>query len=133
MVRTTIVFGLLWIALGAGHYYAVEEQHWMSLLFAAMGLAMLVLGLVAIRASWRKNAMHAAVALGVAGLLVTVQALVQLVQLVFSKPGLFVQSVMSLLCGAFVVLAVKSFIDARRNRPPAEIQPPVEQQPEQRG
>lgn len=123
MVRITIVFGLLWLALGAGHYYATTEDHWMSVVVVAMGMAMLVLGLAALKASFRKNAMHAAALIGVAGLLWSAPALVTLIQLVLKDPGLVVRSVMALLCGTFVVLAVKSFVDARRGRATAAVQP----------
>lgn len=126
MVRITIVFGVLLIALGLGDYYLMDGKSWTALIPAALGLTMLVLGLVGLKDSLRKNAMHAAVLLGLLGFAFTVQALVELGRQILGKPDRIAQSIMALLCGAFVVMAVKSFIDARRNRPAAAEPPPVE-------
>ena len=132
MVRITIVFGVLLIALGLGDYYVTEAKHWTELIPAALGFTlgftMVVLGLVGLKESLRKNAMHAAVLLGLLGFAFTVRAVIELGQEILKKPDLVAQSIMALLCGAFIVMAVKSFLDARRNRS-AAAEPPVEHGP----
>ncbi len=129
MVRITIVFGVLLIALGLGDYYITDAKHWTELIPAALGFTMVVLGLVGLKESLRKNAMHAAVLLGLLGFAFTVQALVALGRMILEKPQLVAQSIMALLCAAFMVMAVKSFLDARRNRPAEAATPPLENRP----
>jgi hypothetical protein len=130
MVRITIIFGVLLIALGLGDYYATDAKRWTELipaaLGAALGMTMVVLGLVSLKESVRKNAMHAAVLLGLLGFAFTVRALIDLARVILDKPQLVAQSIMALLCGAYMVMAVKSFLDDRRSRP-AAVEPPVEQ------
>jgi hypothetical protein len=128
MVRITIVFGVLLIALGLGDYYITDAKRWTELIPAVLGLTMVVLGLVSLKESLRKNAMHAAVLLGLLGFAFTVRALHELGQEILKRPELIAQSTMALLCGAFIVMAVKSFLDARRSRP-AAAEPPVEHRP----
>ena len=129
MVRITIVFGVLLIALGLGDYYITEAKHWTELIPAALGFTMVVLGLLGLKESLRKNTMHAAVLLGLLGFAFTVRAVVELGQEILKRPDLVAQSIMAVLCGAFVVMAVKSFLDARRSRPAAAATPPVEHRP----
>jgi len=128
MVRITIIFGVLLIALGLGDYYIRSANRLTELIPAALGFTMVVLGLVGLKASLRKNAMHAAVLLGLLGFAFNVRALSDLGQEILKSPD-FAQSLMALLCGAFMVMAVKSFVDARRSRPAAATAPPVEPPP----
>jgi hypothetical protein len=119
MAPVTIVFGLLLIALGAGGYLAAEHKSITAWIPAFVGGPLLLLGLIALMGSARKHAMHVAVLVGLLGLLGGIGNAVR----VMLKPdgsltGLAGLSTlgMTLLCGVFVGLCVKSFIDARRAR-----------------
>jgi hypothetical protein len=89
---------------------------------AAFGIAFLGLGaLAAASEKARKHAMHAAAALGILGCLGSFRGLLGLVTLLaegqVERPlAVASQSLMFLLCLAFVALCVKSFVDARRRR-----------------
>ncbi len=128
MVRVTIIFGVLLIALGLGDYYVTDAKRWTELIPAALGLTMVVLGVVSLKESVRKNAMHAAVLLGLVGFAFYVRSIQELAQEILKRPDLVAQSIMALLCGTYIVMAVKSFLDARRSRS-AAVEPPAEQPP----
>ena len=93
MVWTTLLFGVLLIALGGFGYLGAEQTYWTALIPGVLGFALLVSGLLALKQTFRKNAMHAAVLLALLGLVGTAHGLVGLVQLVFQKLGLVVESV----------------------------------------
>jgi hypothetical protein len=80
----------------------------------------LVCGLVAIKPALRKHAMHLAAVVGVLGFLSGFMPLIrQLMKgspLNVTAPSALVGLFMSAVCFAFVVLCVKSFVDARRAR-----------------
>lgn len=116
MARTSLIFGGLLMALGIGGYLGSGRNDWRMLIPAGIGTLLLLAGLVALRAAWRKHAMHAAAALGLVGLLATVFGLVELISKVLDEPYLIIQAITSVLCGTFVGLCIKSFIDARRAR-----------------
>jgi hypothetical protein len=111
-------------ALGVGGYYATDQASWTALIPAVFGLAIFGLGVAGLKESFRKHAMHAAALLGLIGFAATISGLVQLLGKVFSEPALLSKSAMAILCGAFVALAVKSFIDARRKKPDAQAEGP---------
>lgn len=120
MTRITILIGVLLLLLGLGVYAATGMKSVTALIPAFFGLPLLVLGLLALRDAWRKHAMHAAALVALLGFLGALARPLQLVvsgrPLVVSAP-LVSQFLMAILCGLLVVLAVKSFIDARRRRP----------------
>ncbi len=128
MSRIAILTGLLLIALGAGGYFATGQREWTALIPAAMGLLLALLGLLALKESLRKNAMHVAVVLGLLGFVATAHALYTLGAKILEEPGLLAQSTMAVICGAFVALSVKSFLDARRARSDPRAARPVEEQ-----
>jgi hypothetical protein len=126
----TIVFGILLTAVGAWGYFGSEQARTSAtaLIPAFVGLPLVLLGLLALKDNWRKHAMHAAAALGLIGFLAAVGRLVQKsIQdgLVMGRPVIGTL-LMALLCGVFVGLCVKSFIDARRRRARAELEKPVQ-------
>jgi hypothetical protein len=79
---------------------------------AFVGLPILLLGILACKESARKHAMHAAAALGLLGLLAAVGR-IAMAGLSFTPVGASLV-IMVLLTGGFVLLCVKSFVDARR-------------------
>jgi hypothetical protein len=121
MPAISIVVGLVLVLLGVGGYAG-----WLSggeggrsttaLIPAYLGGALALLGLVALAAAGaRKHAMHLAAVVGVVGFLGGFMPLFRS-QFDFSKPSAISGLAMIVLCGGFVGLCVKSFVDARRSR-----------------
>ena len=136
MARTAIVFGGLLAALGLGSYLGAEPAGWTTwltaMLPAVFGLVILILGIAAIKESWRGGAMHAAVVVGLLGFFATAYSLVELGQLVVEKQALLARAMMAVLCAVFVGMSIKSFLDARRRRKPPAAVPPAEKPPVER-
>jgi hypothetical protein len=131
MVRTTAIFGLLLTALGVGGYFGVTPGI-KTIVPGICGIALLILAIVAaVKGSLRMHAMHAATVVAVVGLLVNIFGTVDLIQIVFAEPVLVTQSIAAILCAAFLAMAIKSFIGARRSRKadePFRISPDTERQ-----
>ena len=122
MPRITIAFAAVFIVLGVGLYLATDRESVTALIPAFLGAVMLLLGLLARREAWRKHAMHAAVfvaAAGIAGSARGVGPALRHAQGETIEPPVAAwgQTAMALLCLVFVVLAVRSFVQARRARP----------------
>ena len=123
MARTSIVFGLLLIALGVGGFAytsaGADKPPYTALIPSGFGAALLLLGLVALKDGLRKHAMHLAAMVGLVGF---VGGAVMLVLPLARGRGVerpfayLCQAVMAALCLAFVGLCVNSFVQARRRR-----------------
>lgn len=119
MSRLAIGLGILLIVLGVGSYLGTGAASITALIPAFFGLPILAAGLVGLQDAWRKHAMHVATLLALLGL---AGALARPLQKLTSGAGLHwsaalgSQVAMAVLCGVFVVLAIKSFVDARRRR-----------------
>jgi hypothetical protein len=116
---TSLIVGVLLIILGAWGFFDTGMQHYTALIPSGFGLILGILGLLGRKESRRKHAMHAAAAVGLLGFLFgagwfVVRPFVTKKEL-FDMAGLST-AVMAVLCGAFVALCVKSFIDARKRR-----------------
>ena len=119
MAKITIGFGLVLIALGLGSYFGTGQASLTAMIPAFAGLPLLLLGLVALNERMRKTAMHVAVALGLLGFAGTVGGLMKLPVLLtggeLEKPAAVGgKAAMAVVCLAFVVLCIWSFIKARR-------------------
>lgn len=82
---------------------------------------MLVLGWFGLNEKYLKHAMHGAAVLMLLGFAGTVGGLIKFFKMLggaeLERPAaVTVQAIMAVLCLVFLVLAVKSFIDARKNR-----------------
>ena len=148
MPKNSLIFGFLLIALGLVAYFGssissqqetaakteVQEQESASaesgkkrsaitglIIPAAFGVLLVACGLVGMRESARKHAMHAAAMVGLLGAVATFGKggydLFKLMngQDVNPRAMTFV-FLMAILCSVFVGLCVKSFIDARKKR-----------------
>jgi hypothetical protein len=118
LAPTTIVFGVLLILVGVVAYTLSEVHAQTALIPAYVGIVLALLGAIALSARARKHAMHVAVIVGLLGFLAAAGRLVgglaagrTPTRLAGTSLGL-----MALLTGIFVVLCVRSFIAARRNR-----------------
>ncbi|MBW2525653.1 MAG: hypothetical protein JRI23_15830 [Deltaproteobacteria bacterium] len=122
MPKITQAFAAALIVLGIAGYALSGAASVTALIPAFLGAPVLVFGLLAARPGSRRGLwMHLAVGVMFVGLLGTARALPGAIALVMggevARPGAVVaQVVMALLCLAYVLLAVRSFVQARRER-----------------
>lgn len=121
MSNTTIGFGVALILVGLFGYFGTETRPPTALIPAAFGFLLITFGIIARNEKMRKHAMHAAAVVGVLGFLGTIgglwQGIMMLTGRVVERPeATIAKSTMALLCLAFVILTVKSFIAARKAR-----------------
>lgn len=119
MPNTAILFGRLLVLLGIiGYGYGIYAGNasLTALIPAVFGIILLILGhLSKAKDNLRKHLMHVAVLVGLVGFiipLIRIFSKISEFQLTFASSMLIS---MSVLCLAFVVLCVKSFVDARRS------------------
>lgn len=121
MVRTAMTVGVLLTLLGLVAYLGTGRESVTALIPAFFGLPILLLGWLGRAEARRKHAMHAAAVLAVLGLAGSARGLPQAWQLIaggdVARPlAAVIQALMALICLIFVVLAVRSFVAARRAR-----------------
>ena len=124
MPTTTIICGVLLILIGiVGYGYGMTDGNASptALIPAVLGLILAILGFAAkAKEDLRKHIMHAAVVIGLLGFLGTASSVLKLPALfngTAERPAAIVaQFATALVCFFFVLLCVKSFADARRNR-----------------
>jgi hypothetical protein len=117
MLSVTRAVGFLLILLGIVGYVGTGGASLTALIPAFVGAVFLVLALVARSPEARKHVMHAAVAIA---LLAVIGGLPRIVTAVnagdISRPAVMAQIAMATILAIYVLLGVKSFIDARRAR-----------------
>ncbi|MDQ2746474.1 MAG: hypothetical protein M3T96_04350 [Acidobacteriota bacterium] len=120
MPSTSILSGVLLILVGiAGFGFSVLDgtNAPTALIPAAFGLLLVILGLVArAKENLRMHLMHAAVLIGLLGFLIPAWRVLSKLSDIKVSLAVLSQVAMSVICLVFVLLCVKSFIDARRNR-----------------
>lgn len=140
MPSTSIIAGILLILLGiVGYVFGLVDGHasLTALIPAAFGILLVIFGAVArAKENLRMHLMHAAVLVGLAGFVIpayrvamnffsasksvapssTENAGIAATGGNILSPAIISQAAMALICLVFVILCVKSFIDARRNR-----------------
>jgi hypothetical protein len=118
MPGITRAVGFILIAIGVIGYLYTGAASITALIPAMVGAIMLVLALVARNAQARKHAMHAAVAFALIAALATLPRLIPgLMAREFQRPATIAQLAMVLVLLFYVSMGVRSFIQARRNRP----------------
>ena len=115
----TVVYGALLIILGVTGYFMSGMISVTALIPAFLGIIILVCGLLAQKESRRKLFMHIALVFGLLGLLGSDSALPSLFTMLggeeVTRPGAVIgKSVTAILSLVFLIIGVKSFIDARR-------------------
>ena len=116
----TIVIGVILILLGFGGYFGTGQASVTALIPAGFGFVLSILGGIATRDSARKHAMHVAVIFGLLGFAGTVPGVIKLFRKLggaeLARPIVVyaAQSAMAVICLFFVVMCVRSFINARR-------------------
>ena len=123
MARLTILFGIILILLGVLTYMQTGSKFPTSLIPAYFGAMLGIFGMLARTADMKKRMlyMHIAVTVGLIGFLGTAKSIVDYVRMkggVQYKLPLAVdeKAAMAVLLLVYVLLCVKSFIDARRAR-----------------
>lgn len=99
---------------GVGFYFGTGAKSVTALIPTFVGLPLLLLGLLAMKESVRRHAMHAASALALLGLLAAVGRMVS-AGLSLSPAGVSVL-ILALLAGGFLILCIRSFVAARRRQ-----------------
>jgi phosphatidylserine synthase len=117
MPATTRLVGFVLIGIGLVGYFATGGASLTALIPAMLGAVMLVLALVARSPEARKHAIHAAVAIALLSVLGTLPRLFPAMRArEFQRPAVVAQAAMVLVLAFYVLLGIKSFIDARRAR-----------------
>lgn len=119
MTTTSIVFGVILILIGIGGYlYGMTTGHasLTALIPAAFGVVIAALGAIGnAKEDLRKHLMHAAVLLGLVGFILPLGRVLSKLSEFAISAAVMSQLAMSAVCLVFVVLAVRSFVEARRN------------------
>lgn len=119
--KVTIGVGGALIVLGAVGYVGSGASSVTALIPAFFGVVLAVVGVLADRTDMRKLWMHVAVVLAVVGILGSAMGLVDLPALIsgdtdVERPwAVAVQSIMAVVLVVYLVLAVRSFVAARRS------------------
>lgn len=126
-----ILFGIVLILLGVVGYFASGGASITALIPAFFGLPLVVLGFLAAKEHLRKHVMHVAVLVGLVGFIgAAIMALPKVPELITTGKVMRVKGevqsdatlavimtlLMGVVCAVFVVLCVRSFIEARRSR-----------------
>jgi hypothetical protein len=118
MKNLTIGYGIALVALGLIGYFATGRASVTALIPSAIGILVCICGALACKENLRKHVMHVAVFLAVlamgGGGHRVVKALTGDGEII--PAAVISQGIMVALSIVFLVFAVKSFIDARRNQ-----------------
>lgn len=120
MASTTIALGVALIIIGLAGYLLTGMASVTALIPAFFGVVLAMLGLMARSDARRALAMHLAVFIALLGFLGTFRGLLQIGDAfagTAARPAAVVsQAIMAVLTLGYVVMAVRSFIAARRAR-----------------
>jgi hypothetical protein len=113
----TIGVGGVLIALGLIGYFP-DQLSWTALIPAIFGVILAILGGLAIQPGMRKHAMHVAVMVGLIGFIAALGRAVPVALKgeIANEKAFAMVVAMAVVCGIFVGLCIKSFIDARKRR-----------------
>lgn len=113
-----LLFGALLLLTGVGGYAAFQTPT--ALIPVGFGVLLVLCGLVARKESLRRHAMHAAAVVALVGFLPSAPGLLGIPDLLAGEAArpaaVILRSVMAVLCLGFLVVAVRSFIAARKAR-----------------
>lgn len=120
MTKTTTTFGTIFIFLGLLGWFLTDRVSMTALIPTFFGLTMVVLARIAeLKENLRKHIMHAVVLIVLLGVFGSASGLVKFIGSLFGgeleRPiAVYLQALYAVLSIAFIVLAVRSFIEARR-------------------
>jgi hypothetical protein len=117
VLTTTRLVGFVLIAIGVIGYIVTRAASVTALIPAIVGAVLLILGLVARDPKFRKHAMHVAVAFALIAALGTLPRLLPALGAGnLQRPAVIAQAAMVAVLLCYVLMGVKSFVDARRTR-----------------
>ena len=120
MSSTTLAFAFAYLVLGIAGFVLTGSIHKTALIPCVFGVLFLIFGLLARKDNLRKHVMHAAVLIALLAFLGTARSLSHLPELLngtAEKPAAIItQSLNAGLSLLYIILAVRSFIQARRAR-----------------
>jgi hypothetical protein len=122
MPLASIVFGIVLIALGAEGFtnaldlFHVQKQSMTAWIPAYFGAVLVLLGILAYKPNLRKHMMHVAAMIGLIGAAAGLGMGLPSVLRGNAAAAAKMQVAMGAICTVFVLLCIKSFIDARRRR-----------------
>ena len=121
MTTLTRALGLALIAVGLVSFFATGSDSPTAMIPAALGLVILVLGMVAGRETLHQHAIHGALVVALLGALGTLMNVVELPALLsgddVERPGAVIAATITfVLCVGYLVAGIRSFRAARRAR-----------------
>jgi hypothetical protein len=121
MAKVSIIFGIILVILGLISYFGISSESITALIPAFLGLPVLFLGFLALNEKYLKHALHGIAVLMFLGFGGTAGGLIKFFRMlggeIFERPtAITIQAIMALICLIFLILAIKSFIDARRKK-----------------
>jgi hypothetical protein len=121
MANLSIIYGIIFILMGLISYFGISSESITALIPAFFGIPMLILGWLGLNEKYLKHAMHGVAVLMLLGFFGTIGGLIKFFKMLAgaetARPAaVTVQAIMALMCLVFLFFAVKSFIDARRNK-----------------
>lgn len=121
MPKFSIALGIIFILMGLYGYFGISSESITALIPTFFGIPLLILGWLGLNEKYLKHAMHGAAVLTLLGFAGTVGGLIKFFKMLggeeIQRPAaITVQAIMAVLCLLFLIFAIKSFIDARRNK-----------------
>lgn len=125
MTTLSIVTGIILTVLGLGGYAFSGAVSPTALIPAGFGVLFLVFGFLARKESMRRHAMHGAALLSLLGIIGSFNGTVDAVTLlgggVVDRPqAAIAQAIMAVTCAVFLLLAIRSFVNARLKPAPPQ-------------
>jgi hypothetical protein len=125
MAKLSIAYGMFFILMGLYGYFGISSESITALIPAFFGIPILILGWLGLNEKYLKHTMHVTAILNLLGFVGTVGGLIKFFKMLggaeTARPAaVTVQAIMAVLCLVFLIFAVKSFIDARKNRTKSE-------------
>ena len=118
VTKIGILTGTILIGLALLGYFGSGRESWTALIPSFFGVPILLASLLARNPEKRKLGMHIAATFGLLGFLAPLGRIIPKLakgEFVFNLAGTAMIT-MAVVCGVFLVLCIKSFIDARRKK-----------------
>lgn len=121
MPKFSIALGIIFIIMGLYGYFVISSESITALIPTFFGIPLLIFGWLGLNDKYLKHTMHAAAVLTLLGFIGTVGGLIKFFRMIggeeMERPAaVTVQAIMAILCLLFLIFAIKSFIDARKNK-----------------
>jgi len=121
MAATTKIVAILLIILGVASYILTDWVSVTALIPAFFGIPLLILGFIAsAKENLRMHVMHVAVLLGLLGFGGSVPGVIKFIKNEMERPAaVYAQTAMATICLVYVILCIRSFMQAKANKPDA--------------